>query len=132
MAPVQLLVGGVVARAHPADQVGVTGRQLDRRRQDAVLAAVALGRDAALHRVCADRRAARPAPWLGTWGDARPPASASPSPCDSSRPSTPIAESPRRLPTSHEHRVSVPYWLLVRTRLCGASTRPWGFAAPQY
>ncbi len=44
VAAVQLLVGRVVARAHPADQLGVGRRQLDRWWQDTVLPSVALGR----------------------------------------------------------------------------------------
>jgi len=54
--PVQLLVRRVVVRAHPPDQAGVGRRQLDGRRQHTVRAgrqqaALALRRDAALHRV---------------------------------------------------------------------------------
>jgi hypothetical protein len=74
---------------------------------------------------------ARP-PWLGTCGDVSPLGSASPSPSDSSRPSTPIAESPRRQPNPSRTRARVPYWLLFRTRRYGPSTRPWRLTARQY
>lgn len=45
MAPVQLLVRGVVARAHPHDQIGVGRRHVPRRGQHTVLVPVALRRD---------------------------------------------------------------------------------------
>lgn len=48
VAPVQLLVGGVVAGAHPHDQLGVGRGQIPGRRQYAVLPAIALCRDSAL------------------------------------------------------------------------------------
>ncbi len=91
MAPVQLLVRRVVTRAHPADQLGVGRRQLARRRQDAVLVQLPLGRNPGP----LPGTAAGP-PWLGTCG--RPPASESPSSSDPPRSSTLIAESPRQLP----------------------------------
>lgn len=108
VAPVQLLVRRVVAGAHPLDQRGV-GRRHPRRRRNLQRqrkgAALALGRDTALAGIAALRLGGKTPglPWLGTCGEAIPPASGSPSPSDSSRPSTLIAESPAACPTSPEH-----------------------------